>query len=101
MQVITANAFGTGEVVYHADDGWVDDLQLARIFADDAVSADAIAAVMAQAQPHQVVGVYAIAVDAHFKRITPVQYREVIRASGPTNYRHGKHDEGVRGHVSL
>ena len=108
MQVVTANAFKTGEVVYIAASGpdqlqwpdqfqWVDDLQRAQVFTDDVHVAEAIAAAL----PHQVVGAYVIDVDARDGTLTPLRYREVIRASGPTNYRHGKADEGVRGRVSL
>ncbi|MCE2518131.1 MAG: DUF2849 domain-containing protein [Alphaproteobacteria bacterium] len=97
MQVVTANAFKTGEVVYAAPKGWVDDLQLAQVFTDEA----AVATVINAAQPHQVVGAYAIEVEAQGGQLAPRQYREVIRATGPTNYRHGKAEEGVRGHVSL
>lgn len=99
MKVITANAFQSGEVVYRTQKGWADDLQLAEVFSDE----DALTEALAQAAKaaHQVVGAYAIDVNVKGKRITPAQYREVIRASGPTNYHHGKDSEGVKGHVSV
>ncbi len=107
--VITANAFRSGEVVYwggasdNADGGWVDDLSLARVFTAEA-DAEAI---IKQAAPDKVVGVYAIDVEMTHKAHTPTptptpsHIREIIRASGPTNYAHGKDKEGRKGHVSL
>jgi hypothetical protein len=99
MKVITVNAFSSGEVLYHGQSGWVDDLQLAEIFTEtDALD---VALMAAEKATHQVVGAYAIEVSIKDGAVTPVQYREVIRASGPTNYRHGKAAEGVKGHVSI
>ncbi len=99
MQVITANAFASGEVLYWATRGWVDDIHRAQVFADDGEIATIISD--ANAVPHQIVGVYAIAVTTDNAVITPVQYREKIRATGPTNYEHGKSATGVIGYVSL
>ena len=99
MQVITANAFASGEVIYWAKQGWVDDLRLAETLTDDAEIARILMA--AEAMADKIVGAYAIEVMASDGGISPIKYREKIRASGPTNYRHGKLAEGVIGHVSL
>lgn len=99
MVVLTANAFASGEVLYHVNGGWTDDLQLATIFTDrdDAAPSQA----QAESLTDKLVGVYLIEVEVLESAIKPIQYREVIRASGPTNYRHGKTAEGVKGYVSL
>ena len=48
-------------------------------------------------QAHLVVGAYLIALD---QALSPLQMRERLRLSGPTNYRHGKQEAGAN-HVSL
>ena len=99
MQVITANAFASGEVIYWTARGWVDDIRLAEILADDATIARIL--MEAEAVADKIVGAYAIEITDVDGAISPIKYREQIRASGPTNYRHGKLAEGMIGHVYL
>lgn len=99
MKVITANAFASGEAIYLGNQGWVDDLQLAQIYTDDQDVETVISDASKTAD--KVIGVYAIAVEQKGDQIIARQYREAIRALGPTNYRHGKAVEGVAGYVSL
>lgn len=80
-QVITANDFASGGVVYLGEEGWQGNLSLALVFSDDQSSADAIAV---HNVPSEVVGVYAIDVAINGGAIKPVHIREVLRAEGPS-----------------
>ena len=115
MLVITANDFASGAVVYVGEAGWVDAIRDAKIFADSAEAAASLEA--AEATPDVVIGAYTIEVsvsDANGNAggkdngnaggkdngnagdktdITPLQFREKIRAIGPSNYHHGKQEE--------
>ncbi len=111
MLVITANDFASGAVVYVGEAGWVDAIRDAKIFADSAEAAASLEA--AEATPDVVIGAYTIEVsvsdangnangkasgNANGKAggktdITPLQFREKIRAIGPSNYHHGKQEE--------
>ena len=111
MLVITANDFASGAVVYVGEAGWVDAIRDAKVFADSAEAAASLEA--AEATPDVVIGTYTIEVsvsDANGKDngngndksngnaggktdITPLQFREKIRAIGPSNYHHGKQEE--------
>ena len=103
MLVITANDFASGAVVYVGEAGWVDAIRDAKVFADSAEAAASLEA--AEVTPDVVIGAYTIEVsvsedngDANGKAggktdITPLQFREKIRAIGPSNYHHGKQEE--------
>ena len=115
MLVITANDFASGAVVYVGEAGWVDAIRDAKVFADSAEAAASLEA--AEATPDVVIGAYTIEVsvsDANGNAggkdngnasgksngkaggktdITPLQFREKIRAIGPSNYHHGKQEE--------
>ena len=107
MLVITANDFASGAVVYVGEAGWVDAIRDAKVFAGSAEAAASLEA--AEATPDVVIGAYTIEVsvsDANGKDngnangnaggktdITPLQFREKIRAIGPSNYHHGKQEE--------
>jgi len=80
-QVITANDFASGGVVYLGEEGWQGNLSQAIVFNDDQSAADALAA---HNIPSEVVGVYAIEVQVDGGAIKPVHIREVLRAEGPS-----------------
>jgi hypothetical protein len=80
-QVITANDFASGGVVYLSKEGWQGDLNQALVFDNDQTAADALAA---HNFPSEVVGVYAIDVAINAGEIKPVHIREVLRAEGPS-----------------
>ncbi len=88
--VITANALLEGDVVYLGAHDWVRDLADAEILTDEAV-AD-IRMIEASAQTGRVVGVYLAEIDATGSRPAPVHFREAFRATGPSNYAHGKQE---------
>jgi len=79
-QVITANDFASGGVVYLSKEGWQGDLNRALVFDDDQTAADSLAA---HNIPSEVVGVYAIDVQVDGGEIKPVHIREALRAEGP------------------
>ncbi len=88
--VITANALLEGDVVYLGLRDWVRDLADAEVLTDEAV-AD-IRMIEASAQSDRVVGVYLAEIDATGTTATPVHFREAFRATGPSNYAHGKQE---------
>ena len=102
--VITANAFFSGEVVYLGASGWQPWIGSAAVF-EDVASAEQ--AMTIAARPDLVVGAYVIEVEvvpeagADKDVLRPVQFREKIRALGPTNYHHGKQQQAGVSDVSL
>ncbi|MFK7834833.1 MAG: DUF2849 domain-containing protein [Sulfitobacter sp.] len=86
--VITANALLEGDVVYQTPFGWTRILEEAEVLTDEA-HAD-LRLIEAEAQTAHVVGVYLaqVALDGAIPR--PVHFREDFRATGPSNYHHGK-----------
>lgn len=85
--VVTANDFHDGEVVFWLAPGqWTRSLDEAHRF-DERIEAEAE---QDEAKAHQVVGAYVMEVDVTNGGLTPRHVREAIRASGPTNYFHGK-----------
>lgn len=87
--VITANDLLKGDVVYLNGATWVRDLTQAEVLTDEA-DAD-IRLLEAAAQVADVVGVYLIPVDTA-DGIQTTHFREAFRASGPSNYAHGKRE---------
>ncbi|MGC6484563.1 MAG: DUF2849 domain-containing protein [Candidatus Puniceispirillales bacterium] len=85
--IITANDFTTGEVVYLSDRGWQPWIKAAHLYPDLDSADEAMAFA---ARPDEVVGAYVIAVELKDGVIVPTQFREKVRALGPTNYFHGK-----------
>ncbi len=88
--VLTANDLLDGEVVYLARDGaWTRRPGDARLFEDEDEANRSLAA--AEAQEDAIVGPY-LAVAAPGRRLgpEPIHVREVLRATGPSNYCHGK-----------
>ena len=88
--VITANDLLKGDVVYLRGETWVRDLAQAEVLSDEA-DAD-IRLLEASAQAAEVVGVYLIPVDTA-QGIRTTHFREAFRATGPSNYAHGKQVE--------
>ena len=87
-KVITANALLEGDVVYLASDGWTRDLSQAEVLTDEA-DAD-LRLIEASAQSDRVVGVYLADVTVQDGAPYPIHFREEFRATGPSNYAHGK-----------
>ena len=96
-QVLTANAFASGAVVYWSKEGWQKKLADADVF-DDQVKADEVLA-KAEANPQELVGAYLIAVERQSGQWRPTHIREVIRAQGPSHQE--THNKGGSSHVSL
>ena len=88
--VITANALLSGEVVYLRGGAWVSDIVQAEVLVDEA-DAD-IRLLEASAQVAQVVGVYLAPVETANGTIETTHFREAFRATGPSNYAHGKQE---------
>ncbi|MEW9918621.1 DUF2849 domain-containing protein [Marimonas sp. MJW-29] len=89
-KVITANALLEGDVVYLAPDGWTRDLAQAEVLTDEA-DAD-LRLIEASAQSDRVVGVYLADVTVEDGVPHPTHFREDFRATGPSNYAHGKQE---------
>lgn len=90
--IITANDFATGEVVYFGTDGWQPLISQAQCYPDPEQASQAMSFV---ARPDEVVGAYVIGVNHSSGQIIPTQFKEKIRALGPTNYDHGKQAAGA------
>ena len=88
--VLTANDLLAGDVVYLARDGaWTRRLGGARLFEDE----EEANRCLAEAQMHEdiVIGPYlADALPGGEEGPRPAHFREAFRATGPTNYPHGK-----------
>lgn len=86
--VVIANRLGDGRVVYLAEgDAWAERITDAAVrVADDEAEAELLLkAGLAAESRQEVLGAELIGVERGDGGITPVRYREVIRASGPTN----------------
>ena len=90
-KVVTANHLLTGEVVYQGASGWVQNLQAAELFFDPSQAEKALS--IAAQQPQIAVGPYLAEVAESSGHPAPIHYRETFRASGPSNYHHGKQAE--------
>ncbi|UWR24873.1 DUF2849 domain-containing protein [Sulfitobacter sp. S223] len=88
--VITANALLEGDVVYLRGTDWVRDLQDADVLTDEADAQ--LRLIEASARSAEVVGVYLTAVDPAQGQINTTHFREAFRATGPSNYAHGKQE---------
>ncbi len=87
--VITANALLEGDVVYLNGTDWVRDLSQAEVLSDEADAQ--LRLIEASARSSEVVGVYLSPVDTS-SGIAPTHFREAFRATGPSNYSHGKQE---------
>ena len=84
-QVVTANHLASGDVVYlTAAADWSRDIGDASIVPNAEAGAALLAVAQAQAKMNIVVEPYLIPVDAGATPPRPIQFRERIRAAGPT-----------------
>lgn len=87
-KVVTANLLRDGDVVYFtAQDTWTLDLAEAEVLEDEAVAQMRL---VDADKPLHVVGVYLADVTLTDGAPKPAHFREDFRATGPTNYDHGK-----------
>ncbi len=93
-KIVTANALLEGDVVYlTADDRWSRRLGEAELIEDEAHAQ--IRLLEAQAQHSRIVGAYLADVLKGPDGPEPAHFREGFRARGPSNYRHGKQENGA------
>ena len=91
-KVVTANALLEGDVVYLTeDDRWTRQLTEAELIEDEAHAQ--LRLLDAEMRPGQVVGPYLADAVAGPDGPAPVHVRETFRATGPSNYPHGKQAE--------
>ena len=86
--VVIANRLGDGRVVYLAEgDAWVEQITDPSVRVADSDEEAALLEKAGQAAEarQEVLGMELIGVERVDGVVTPVRYREVIRASGPTN----------------
>lgn len=92
-KVVTANALIEGDVVYlTADDRWTRHHHEAELIEDEAV-AD-LRLIDASRRSGEVVGAYLADARPGANGPEPVHFREGFRARGPSNYPHGKQEDG-------
>lgn len=94
-KVVTANDLLKGDVIYQTATGWTRDLAKAEVLTDEA-DAD-LRLIDASQQIGDVVGVYLADVNISTGTPQPKHFREEFRATGPSNYAHGKRE--VLNHV--
>lgn len=88
-KIVTANALLEGDVVYlTTDDRWSRAHQEAELIEDEAHAQ--IRLLDAQARQSEVVGAYLADAKTGPAGPEPVHFREAFRATGPSNYDHGK-----------
>ena len=93
-KVVTANRVLEGDNVWLTeDDRWSTRIEEAELIEDEA-HAD-IRLLFGQAQRNIVVGVYLADARPGASGPEPTHFREAFRASGPSNYPHGKQVEAV------
>ena len=92
-KIVTANALLEGDVVYlTADDRWSRRHHDAELIEDEAHAQ--IRLLDAQAQAGTVVGAYLADARPGPAGPEPTHFREAFRATGPSNYAHGKQIDG-------
>jgi hypothetical protein len=84
LQILTANALRSGDVLYWKAGSWVESLTEAEIFADEAAAEAALAKAQAFVTGNQVVTPYLFDVRADKGVLRPVKEREIIRSLGPS-----------------
>lgn len=91
-KIVTANALLEGDVVYlTADDRWSRHLAEAELIEDEAHAQ--IRLLDAQVQKSAIVGAYLADAVKGADGPGPAHFREAFRATGPSNYAHGKQVE--------
>jgi hypothetical protein len=92
-KVVTANHLLAGDVVYQTATGWSRDLKDAEVLTDDVLAEARL--LDAQLQTGTIVGAYLADVVVSQTGPQPTHFREDFRATGPSNYPHGKQAEGA------
>ena len=87
-KVVTANHLLQGDVIYQTLTGWTRNLAEAEVLADEA-HAD-LRLIEASQQTDVVVGAYLADVTDADLNPSDLHFREEFRATGPSNYHHGK-----------
>ena len=90
-KVVTANHLLAGDVIYQTATGWTRRLAEAEVLTDEA-DAD-LRLIEASQQTDTVVGAYLADVAIDNGTPVPNHFRETFRATGPSNYAHGKQVE--------
>ncbi|WP_299376822.1 DUF2849 domain-containing protein [uncultured Tateyamaria sp.] len=90
-KVVTANHLLAGDVIYQTATGWTRRLDEAEVLTDEA-DAD-LRLIEASQQVDVVVGAYLADVAVTDGVPAPTHFRETFRATGPSNYAHGKQVE--------
>ena len=90
-KVVTANHLAKGDVIYQTATGWTRQLAEAEVLTDEA-DAD-LRLIEASQQVDEVVGAYLADVTVSDGVPAPAHFRETFRATGPSNYAHGKQVE--------
>ena len=95
-KVVTASDLLAGDVIYlTADDQWSRDLSAAEVITDEAHAQ--LRLLHAERQTSRLVGAYLadVSPDQNGARNGPVptHFREDFRATGPSNYAHGKQQD--------
>ena len=84
-QIVTANDLRSGDAVYlTATAGWTRRIGEAAVVANVEAGTALLAEAEAQAKKNIVVAPYLIPVDASVTPPKPIQYREILRAEGPS-----------------
>ncbi|MFK7745622.1 MAG: DUF2849 domain-containing protein [Roseobacter sp.] len=89
-KVVTANHLLKGDVVYQTATGWTRSLDQAEVLTDEA-DAD-LRLIDASQQSAEIVGAYLADVAVSDGTPQPQHFREEFRATGPSNYAHGKQE---------
>ncbi|GHG87188.1 DUF2849 domain-containing protein [Pseudodonghicola xiamenensis] len=88
-KVVTASDLLEGDVIYlTATDNWTRHLAEAELIEDEAHAQ--LRLLLAESQPNRVVGAYLAEVKPGPHGPEPTHFREAFRATGPSNYAHGK-----------
>lgn len=92
-KVLTANDLLLGDVVYFSVTGtWVRNIVDAQIYHDEDAANAALSTV--SLQKNIIVGAYLFDVYVAEGKPIPTHFREDFRAKGPSNYHHGKQEDG-------
>jgi hypothetical protein len=90
-KIVTANALLEGDVIYQTAAGWSRTITEAEVLTDEADAE--LRLIEASAQSGSVVGAYLADVRVEDGVPHPTHFREDFRATGPSNYPHGKQEQ--------
>ena len=90
-KVVTASDLLEGDVIYQTATGWTRELSSAEVLTDEA-DAD-LRLIEASQQTGKIIGAYLADVALGPNGPEPTHFREDFRATGPSNYHHGKQAE--------